>query len=376
MLYLFLTGRRAAYLNDIFTVLHLPENSIYDLKYKIEDNPQWSIIGSRTDAKNCKEGMKTLISYTTLKGKSVPLRWGYLQKITDEEGQRYYSVRLAQYCHTCNSEEFQDFLKEVSNQKLRHITLNDENGNEEIEGILTFVNEKEPFRVVEQDENSWSITVRQLGEMDKFSEEYYSIFTKVEIKSNKKKDNQDAMHCILKSKHSYKVHFTYYMPSFNSGNRMANIPINFYQTDKRLGLVEKNNLLLSEQNKIDIPFFPDAGDTGEEVRISLGFDIPEREIGGKHIYHAMTPVGIVVKDTISKRMRRILTVICVLGIFLASVLGEMDFRKISEILGDPTVKNKFLQILLLILQTKKIVLSAITAASTWGMVKLVGKAEL
>ena len=38
MLYLFLTGRRAAYLNDIFTVLNLPPNSIYDLKYKISNN--------------------------------------------------------------------------------------------------------------------------------------------------------------------------------------------------------------------------------------------------------------------------------------------------------------------------------------------------
>ena len=34
MLYLFLTGKRAAYLNDIFTVMYLPESMEYTLKYK------------------------------------------------------------------------------------------------------------------------------------------------------------------------------------------------------------------------------------------------------------------------------------------------------------------------------------------------------
>lgn len=53
MLYLFLTGRRAAYLNDIFTVLNLPPNSIYDLKYKISNN---NIVDSSTNEQNCKAG--------------------------------------------------------------------------------------------------------------------------------------------------------------------------------------------------------------------------------------------------------------------------------------------------------------------------------
>lgn len=55
MLYLFLTGRRAAYLNDIFTVLNLPPNSIYDLKYKISNN---NIVDSSTNEQNCKAGKK------------------------------------------------------------------------------------------------------------------------------------------------------------------------------------------------------------------------------------------------------------------------------------------------------------------------------
>lgn len=38
MLHLFLTGRRAAYMNDIFTVLHMPENTVYDLKYRIYES--------------------------------------------------------------------------------------------------------------------------------------------------------------------------------------------------------------------------------------------------------------------------------------------------------------------------------------------------
>ena len=77
MLYLFLTGRRAAYLNDIFTVLNLPPNSIYDLKYKISNN---NIVDSSTNEQNCKAGKKVLISYIDLEEAYIPLYRVFLRK--------------------------------------------------------------------------------------------------------------------------------------------------------------------------------------------------------------------------------------------------------------------------------------------------------
>ena len=347
MLYLFLTGRRAAYLNDIFTVLNLPPNSIYDLKYKISNN---NIVDSSTNEQNCKAGKKVLISYIDLEEAYIPLRWAYLQGISEEEGQRYYSVKLTEYCHIAPQQQYGNFLQGISNGGLRHICAD----GQTIEGFLAFVHSDEPENIVVQGKDSWAITVRQLGELDLFN---------------------DITGCILKSKHNYKVHITYYIPEFNA-KPMSEVFIQFYETDKRLGLVNKQNLLLSEQNIIDIPCFPDTGGTGEKVKVALQLNVLEKQMYGKSVRYAMTPVEMEIQDTLSKRGRIGLTVTCVAGIFLASLINSFDFSKVLEIMNAANCQNKLDKIILEFLKAKSFWSSTIATVATWGMVKLVGRAKL
>lgn len=369
MLYLFLTGRRAAYLNDIFTVLNLPPNSIYDLKYKVLNN---NIVDLSTNEQNCKAGTKVLISYIDLEEAYIPLRWAYLQGISEEEGQRYYSVKLTEYCHIAPQQQYGNFLQGIANGGLRHICAD----GQTIEGFLAFVHNDEPKNIVVQEKDSWGITVRQLGELDLFKENY-SIFTKSEIRDSKEeeKENNAITGCILKSKHNYKLHITYYIPGFNA-EPMSNIFIQFYETDKRLGLVNKQNLLLSEQNIIDIPCFPDTGGTGEKVKVALQFNIPEKQMYGKTVRYVMTPVEMEIQDTLSKRWRIGLTVACVAGIFLASLINSFDFSKVLKIMNAANCQNRFVKIIFEFLKAKSFWSSTIAAVSTWGMVKLVGRAKL
>lgn len=369
MLYLFLTGRRAAYLNDIFTVLNLPPNSIYDLKYKISNN---NIVDSSTNEQNCKAGKKVLISYIDLEEAYIPLRWAYLQGISEEEGQRYYSVKLTEYCHIAPQQQYGNFLQGISNGGLRHICAD----GQTIEGFLAFVHSDEPENIVVQGKDSWAITVRQLGELDLFKKNY-SIFTKFEIKDSKEepKENNDITGCILKSKHNYKVHITYYIPEFNA-KPMSEVFIQFYETDKRLGLVNKQNLLLSEQNIIDIPCFPDTGGTGEKVKVALQLNVLEKQMYGKSVRYAMAPVEMEIQDTLSKRWRIGLTVACVAGIFLASLINSFDFSKVLEITNAANCQNKLDKIILEFLKAKSFWSSTIATVATWGMVKLVGRAKL
>ena len=152
--------------------------------------------------------------------------------------------------------------------------------------------------------------------------------------------------------------------------------IQFYETDKRLGLVNKQNLLLSEQNIIDIPCFPDTGGTGEKVKVALQLNVPEKQMYGKSVRYAMTPVEIEIQDTLSKKWRIGLTVACVAGIFLASLINSFDFSKVLEIVNAANCQNRFVKIIFEFLKAKSFWSSTIAAVSTWGMVKLVGRAEL
>ena len=179
----------------------------------------------------------------------------------------------------------------------------------------------------------------------------------------------------MKSKHNYKVHITYYIPEFNA-KPMSEVFIQFYETDKRLGLVNKQNLLLSEQNIIDIPCFPDTGGTGEKIKVALQLNIPEKQMYRKTVRYVMTPVEMEIQDTLSKRWRIGLTVACVAGIFLASLINSFDFSKVLEIVNAANCQNRFVKIIFEFLKAKSFWSSTIAAVSTWGMVKLVGRAKL
>ena len=180
MLYLFLTGNRSAYLNAIFTVLHFPKNTTYDLKYRMTDAN--SIV--HQSAKNYINFTRTseekiLILFDNEEGQYVPLRFGKLQKYAEEEGQIYYSVQLTEYCHTESKSEFNNFIDSVSPEIVRHLTNKSSN---EAEGILVFRDENNrPLPVnLKQSEDSWIRTVRSLSDlmrkMDIFKQ-YYLIFT-------------------------------------------------------------------------------------------------------------------------------------------------------------------------------------------------------
>ena len=83
-----------------------------------------------------------------------------------------------------------------------------------------------------------------------------------------------------------------------------------------------------------------------------------------------------IQDTLSKRWRIGLTVTCVAGIFLASLINSFDFSKVLEIMNAANCQNKLDKIILEFLKAKSFWSSTIATVATWGMVKLVGRAKL
>lgn len=361
MLYLFLTGNRSAYLDAVFTVLHLPQNTIYDLKYKVVASN--SIVDDSESEVKSPKGEKTLILFNNEEGLYVPLRVGVLQKCRIEEGQIYYSVKLTDYCHAKNEQNFCHFIDQAALPK--RIRWIKDKSNDMAEGILAFrhVDNENIFSFLERTKDSWIKTVRCLGDAMKdmnIFEQYYLIFTKMEIRAEND-DNQLSSkggRINLKSGEDYTFHMTYYIPEFNK-SPMEFIPAEFYQSQDCLGIMNSKVAFFSEQNKVDVVCSPRTNVT-ENKRITVGFEISKEKANNKIIQYVRTPVEINLKTRMPKIMRHVITISCVILSFIGSALAGI---KLEE-----TASN--LESML------KILGSTFTTLSTVGMVYLIGKPKL
>lgn len=363
MLYLFLTGNRSAYLNAIFTVLHFPKNTTYNLKYRLTDTK--SIV--HQSAKNYinftrTSGEETLILFDNEEGKYVPLRFGKLQKYSEEEGQIYYSVQLTEYCHTESESEFGSFIDSVSPESVRHLT--DKSSNK-AEGILAFRDENNrPLPVnLKQSEDSWIRTVQSLSnlmqKMDIFKQ-YYLIFTKMEIKTGDDHNQLDYEEgrINLKSGKNYKLHMNYYIPEFNE-SPMESLSVKFYQSEESIGMIDGKEFMLSQQNKMDIMCFPRTN-ISKSKKVKTGFEISDKTVKGKTIQYVNTPLELNLKP----RMQPVLRVGIIIFLIAVSFWGTcLTGIKCGEKI-----------------QTSEKILKAagslLTALSTFGMIYFMGKPKL
>ena len=362
MLYLFLTGSRSAYLNAIFTVLHFPQNTIYDLKYKLLSKK--CIVADSAGVKKCKIGEKVLILFDDKKGKYIPLRFGVLRNCVVEDGQIYYSVKLTDYCHVKDEVLFLDFInKSALPEKIR--TIKDKSNNT-AEGILTFQHKDDNDNIskaLDCKTDSWIQTVMSLGEamqkMDIFRR-YYLIFTKMEIKKDNGKNllSSKEGRINLKSGKDYKFHITYYIPKFND-SPMEVISAKFYQSHECLGLVNTGVALLSQQNKADVICSPRASVT-ETKKVRVGFEISNKKANNKIIQYVRTPLELNLKT----RMPRLIRYLMIVGCIAISVVGTC----LAGLTAGEDAAN--------LITVSKIVGGLFTALSTLGMIHLIGKPKL
>lgn len=362
MLYLFLTGNRSAYLNAIFTVLHFPQNTIYDLKYRLLSKNY--IVADSAEITKCKIGEKVLILFDDEEGKYVPLRLGVLQNCVVEDGQIYYSVKLTDYCHVKDKVLFLDFINELAlPEKIR--TIKDKSNNT-AEGILAFQHKDDNgniSKVLACKKDSWIQTVRSLGKvmrrMDIFRQ-YYLIFTKMEIIEDNGKDllaSEDGR-INLKSGKDYKFHITYYIPEFND-SPMEFISAKFYQSHECLGLVNSGVALLSQQNKVDVICSPRASVT-EAKKVTVGFEISNKKANKKIIQYVRTPLELNLKTRIPRLLRYLMIAGCIGIAFVGTCLAGLTSGEDG--------KN--------LITVWKIVGSLFTSLSTLGMIYFIGKPKL
>lgn len=346
MVYLFLTGNRSAYLNAIFTVMSMPKGIVYDLKYRDLENR--SIVDNSAKSFDEKSQEKVLILFNDEHGGYVPLRFGSLKRWKKEEGQIYYSVRMGEYCNDIRNEKLCEFIDEIAPEKIRIIDI-DGVGH----GILAFLAEREPGRLLEKKQDSWSKVVRKLGEKALFKK-YYSVFTKIQI-TEKGSEVEVNDKIVLKTEHNYMIRMTYYIPDFNAVP-MEYIPVQFYESDKSLGIIEMMNALLSEQNVIEILCSTVKKDVGNQKN-AFRYEILKERINGKIVQYARTPIEVEVKGSLSKKIYYFLTIMAII------LLGVANFLN-SAIIDENSSK------------VLTAAISGVITLVTWLMIKLIGKPKI
>lgn len=373
MLYLFITGNRSAYLNMILTILYFPEAMTYDLKYK--DAKVNSIVDSSAGILHSSALIKkkVMILFNDELGNYIPLRFGTLQNMDKLEDQIYYTVRLEQYCHVDCPQDFCRELDSITNNKIRRLLEpgRDED-NKPAKGILAIWGSEISESLINKSSDSWIKTVRELGKRTRFVK-YYSIFTKLEIVNNEVKIKNNEL--CLKSGKEYTLRFTYYIPDFNK-NPMQYIGIDFYESNKILGLLSTQDAVMAEQNKIEILCRPNM-ETHQTEKAQFRFALSDKEINAKEIQYARTPVKFTITDKMPKWAYFVLFALCVVGVTACTYISTLNYNDILEN-QDNTVKVvvQLCGLLAKMRGIQNLICSMLMGLLTWGMVKLIGKPKL
>lgn len=244
MLYLFLTGKNGAYLDDIFTTLHLPAGMLYSYKYNCRVGV--SVVDpSITEVEMEKEDV--LISYIDRDAAEerkfyVPLRKGLFVKYECTDGQCYVTVRLREYCYAKQQDQFSEkLLRDLGNE------LHRKTGNQEKtwQGLLAIRSQNSLAGELETTENSWYLTAERLSGRKLFKDSY-SIFTRLEMQSADGKAmepleyGEESGYELCAGK-KYKLMLSYYIPEFNSSV-----------------MTQKKHYMESRQNKIVTSLYPES----------------------------------------------------------------------------------------------------------------------
>lgn len=366
MLYLFLTGKNNAYLDDIFTTLYLPAGMLHSYKYncradtKIIDPSIWDKL---------KAGEDVLISYvdreTVENGKlNVPLRRGQFVKHVRTDGQCYFEVRLLEMCYAKQDERFsKELLRILDNKIYRRMG----NSADHFEGFLVLYAVDTLAGELEMNNKAWFQTAERLSERKPFKDSY-SIFTRLEIQNADGKavepmESDGESGYELSAGERYRLMLSYYIPGFNN-NVMTRIPVMF---EEACGALKIKHYMESRQNKILTRLYPEGAD--ERKNTVLSVTIPQADVNGKIIRYSPAGVNVWIKSRMSKKTRTTLTVLCGFGIATASVLAGFSY-------DDLKAQGGLLEVICSGKALYQLIGGFLAAVSTYFMIKLTGKPKL
>lgn len=357
MIYLFVTGKSSAYLDDIFTTLHLPCGMRHCYIYpRKDDSPT---VAPDADEKACHEGDTVLISYFDKTAVSderlyIPLRYGKLNSCELSEGQFYYDVTLQEYCCAEDEAAYSKHILGISKGTTRR---QDENGYQNgylvirLEGAWTedeFV-QKDPAQ-------GWSRTVRLLADRALF-QEVYPVFTKLELSrcpssgDTSKKAKRLRATRAGKSEHTnqkgkaltpvedkeygydfiigkeYTVHLTYIIPIFNA-DTMSSIPVSLRDSRDVCGVLQKEYFMGSRQGKVEFRLWPVR--KTDVLLTSLSISISENQINNKSIRYSKKAIDVRVRNRLGKGWKYALQVLCVTGVCVSSFLTALPYKDIID----------------------------------------------
>ena len=386
MIYLFVTGKSSAYLDDIFTTLHLPCGMRHCYKYPHRDH--LSNVAPDADEKACREGDTVLISYFDRTAVSaerlyIPLRYGKLNHCELSEGQLYYDVTLQEYCCASDEAAYVRYILGISGGKTR---CRDENGDKK--GFLVIRVEGDEDEYVQKDpEQSWSRTVRSLASRSLF-QDVYPVFTKLELTNQK----GEALKTItgkeygydLKIGKEYIVRLTYIIPTFNV-DTMSSIPVKLEDSRDVCGVLQKEYFMESGQGKIEFKLCPVR--KSDVLLTSLSISIQENEINQQSVRYSKKAIAVRVSDRMGKGWKYAIQAMSIIGVCVTSFLTALPYRDIIVKIDALIAKGESLTglqhvtydiscLLEKYCDVYSLICGIIMSVSTFFLVKFTGKAKL
>ena len=385
MIYLFLSGKSSAYLDDIFTTLHLPSGMVHS--YKFACMGQSSVVDVSAVKEKCEKGSAVMISYVdrTAEGDGrfyVPLRHGVLDGCELQDGQLYYDVCLQDYCHAEESDTYSMSLLNKFGRKTYHKRENGGPG-----GVLAIQNSEPSVEyITENPDVSWIKTAKVLAERGLFRD-CCSIFTKMELTDRRgepvkpiPKENNGYRLIMGKE---YRLRISYYVPVFDA-DTMAIIPISLEDSREVCGVLKKQSYMESKQGKVDFRLCPTV--KSDMQMTSLALSVKGEEGSQWKIRYAKGAVDVCTRARMRKGVKLAIIVCCLAGIGISSFLMGLPYgdiiKEANELPAGESLSwwNQFVYQICCGLDRYKHVYSsicgAVTTVATFFLVRFTGKAKL
>ena len=385
MIYLFLSGKSSAYLDDIFTTLYLPSGMVHS--YKFACMGQSSVVDESAAKDKCEVGNIVLISYVDRTAENagrfyVPLRYGIMNGCELQDGQIYYDVRLQDYCHAVEMDAYSMSILNKFSRKTYHKR---ENGK--LEGVLAIQNsEPNAEYITENADESWIKTAMVLAERDLFKD-CCSIFTKMELTDWRGEavkptgKGNYGYHLITGKK--YRLRISYYIPAFDA-DTMATIPVSLEDSREVCGILKRRVYMESKQGKADFWLCPTV--KSDMQMTSLALTVKEEEGSPWKIRYAKKAVDVCVKDRMKKGLKVAIVICCLAGIGISSFLMGLPYgdiiKETNALPAGETLSwwSRFVYQICCGLNRYKHVYSsicgAVTTVATFFLVKFTGKAKI
>ncbi len=383
MIFLFNSGSRSTYLDNVFSTLYKPVQMINTYQYNCEGVD--SHIDYSALPNYCKENDDVLITYIDkLSNDNIiyfPLRLGKLIKCEIIDGRIYYEVLLTQYCHTECINKFNLLIKNKLDNKVYH-------KNKDWEGSLAIRANININNAIQTTEESWIRTVKLLSERNLFIDNY-SIFTRVELfdsdnnKLETKKINNNYMYS-LKGGKEYVMLLSYFNNYFNN-NPMTKIHLSISDDKNTLNLSNKVYEIGNKQSVFRIPLKTKKSDKKEIT--SFNINIKENKILNKDVKYSTASIPIASNNKFTRTLKNILIVVFIILIALSTWISTLSIKDIIDdvnlIINSGQTLSFFQNIvykLCIFLSDNKysynVICSLITTLSTVGLIHFYGKAKV